>query len=277
MESVEVSAKSVDEAIDIALEELGLKRSQVEIEILSAGKPGLFGIGGEQARVRVTALEEGTARPMAPEGEEQPPPGPPPPAARRPSRERDGGRGAPTEIAIGEEAEDIEVKPLDSEEVVLAADYLTQLLEMMQVEAGVNVRAPETAADGHGRVSAVLDVEGDDLGLLIGRRGVTLASLQYMINLMVSRKLNSRVLVSVDVEHYRRRREESLLGLARRMADRVGRSGRSITLEPMPAAERRIIHLALADDEAVTTGSVGQGDARKVAIYPRRDSGPPRR
>jgi len=282
MESVEVSAKSVDEAIDIALDELGLKRSQVEIEILSAGKPGLFGIGGEQARVRVTALEEGTARPMA-EPEEGQETGPPAAPERRPARRRERPEGrpqAPPREAAGDfpaEVDDVEVKALDSEEVELATDYLKQLLELSRVEAEVTVRAPETAADGEGRVSAVLDVEGDDLGLLIGRRGATLASLQYLINLMVSRKLGSRVLVSVDVEHYRRRREESLLGLARRMADRVGRSGRSITLEPMPAAERRIIHLALAEDEAVTTGSVGQGDARKVAIYPRRDSGPPQR
>lgn len=254
MESVEVSAKSVDEAIDIALDELGLKRSQVEIEILSAGKPGLFGIGGEQARVRVTALEEGTARPMA---------------EVEPEAEVEVEAGMPAEA----EVEDVEVKDLESEEVQLAADYLKQALSFMQIDAEVTVRAPETPADGRGRVSAVLDVEGEDLGLLIGRRGTTLASLQYMMNLMVSRKLSSRVLISVDVEHYRRRREDSLLGLARRMADRVRRSGRSMTLEPMPAAERRIIHLALAEDEAVTTGSVGQGDSRKVAIYPKRGSG----
>ncbi len=243
MESVEVSAKGVDEAIDIALEELGLKRQQVQIEILSAGKPGLFGIGGEQARVRVTALEEGTARPMV-EAELE-----------------------------GEQPGEVEVKEVSSTEVDLAADYLRQLLDSMEIDSEVAVRAPETPGDGLGRASAVLDVSGEDLGLLIGRRGSTLAALQYMINLMVSRKTETRVLISVDIENYRRRREDSLHSLARRMADRVSQSGRSITLEPMPPAERRIVHLFLAEDEAVTTGSVGDGEGRKVVIYPRR-SGP---
>ncbi len=254
MESVEVSAKSVDEAIDDALEELGLKRQQVEIEILTAGKPGLFGIGGEQARVRVTALEEGTARPMA-EAEEE---------------EEDTARPLAQPATAGEEPAEIEIKDVASPEVDLAADHLSQLLAFMEIDGDVTVRTPETPGDGLGRASAVLDVEGDDLGLLIGRRGTTLAALQYMINLMVSRDMGSRVLISLDIEHYRRRREDSLTGLAQRMADRVRQSGRSLTLEPMPAGERRIVHLVLAEDNTVTTGSVGEGDGRKVVIYPQR-------
>ena len=244
MESVEVGAKSVDEAIDIALSELGLKRQQVDIEILTAGKPGLFGIGGEQARVRVTALEEGTAKPMA-ETE------------------------APVEARV-EAAPEAEIKDVDSSEVEGAADQLTQLLAHLGIEAEVSVRAPETPGDGLGRASAVLDVTGEDLGLLIGRRGTTLSALQYVLNVIVSRKTGSHMLVSVDVENYRRRREESLYGLARRMAERVSQTGRSITLEPMPAMERRIVHLALAQDTAVTSGSTGEGESRKVVIYPRR-------
>jgi spoIIIJ-associated protein len=252
MESVEVSAKSVDEAIDDALEELGLKRQQVEIEILTAGKPGLFGIGGEQARVRVTALEEGTARPMAEPEEEY---------AARPMAQP---------ARVGAEPAEIEIKDLASPEVDLATDHLSQLLAFMEIDGEVSVRSPETPGDGLGRASAVLDVEGEDLGLLIGRRGSTLAALQYMINLMVSRDMDSRVLISLDIEHYRRRREDSLTGLAQRMADRVRKSGRSLTLEPMPAGERRIIHLVLAEDDAVTTGSVGEGEGRKVVIYPQQ-------
>jgi spoIIIJ-associated protein len=241
MEGVEVGAKTVDEAIDIALDELGLKRNQVQIEVLSHGKPGIFGLGGEQARVRVTALEEGTARPM------------------------------PTEEDVSAPEDDIEVADTESPEVDLAADYLRNILDLAGVQADVDVRAPETPADGLGRASAVLDIDGEDLGLLIGRRGSTLAALQYIVNLMVTRRLGGRVLVSVDAEHYHRRREDSLHGLAERMADRVRRSRRSMTLEPMPAAERRIIHLALLDNPDVTTGSVGYGDNRKVVIYPSGD------
>ena len=264
MESVEVSAKNVDEAIDIALSDLELKRSQVSIEILTPGKPGLFGLGGEQARVRVTALEEGTARPMQ---EEQPDEGAyeeePPRREERQEREpRPAERGDP-----------IEIKDLDSEEVETATEFLRRLIEGMDIDAEVTVREPETAADGEGRASAVLDIEGDDLGLLIGRRGTTLSALQYMVNVMLTRKMNSRVIITVDVERYHRRREETLQNLAQRMADRVSNSGRPMTLEPMPASERRIIHLALSEDEDIVTGSVGQGDERKVVIRPRGGGG----
>jgi spoIIIJ-associated protein len=248
MEGVEVSAKNVDEAIDIALEELGLKRQEVEIEILTPGRPGLLGIGGEPARVRVTALEEGTGRPMAE------------PEAEPDERAR----------VEGDERAGVEIKDLRSPEIDLALESLTQLLEFMEVDCEVTLRAPETPGDGLGRASAVLDMDGDDLGLLIGRRGTTLAALQYMVNVMVNRKMGTRVLVNIDAEHYKRRREETLEGLARRMADRVRQSDRSMTLEPMPAAERRIIHLFLAEDELVTTGSVGEGEDRKVVIYPSR-------
>jgi spoIIIJ-associated protein len=247
-ESVEVSAKSVDEAIDIALQELGLKRNQVSIEVLSGGKAGLFGLGGEQARVRVTALEEGTARPMDEYADES----------------------IPEELRV---PDNIDLKDVDSEEVQVAADYLRELLKLLDIDTDVVVREPETAADGLGRASAVLDIEGEDMGLLIGRRGATLTAIQYLVNLAVTHKTDSRVLVTVDVEHYHRRREETLRNLANRMADRVRRSRRPMTLEPMPANERRIIHLALSNDSAVQTGSVGQGDERKVVIRPRGGGG----
>jgi spoIIIJ-associated protein len=245
MESVEVSAKSVDEAIDIALQDLGLKRSQVTIEVLTAGKPGVFGFGGEQARVRVTAIEGAEVRPTEDFEEE----------------------AMPDELldARGQ----IDLADLDSEEVRVAEEHLRDLIRLMDIDAEVTVREPETAADGAGRASAVLDIEGEDLGLLIGRRGSTLSALQYLVNVMMTRKTGSKVLVTVDVEHYHRRREETLRNLARRMSDRVRQSRRPITLEPMPANERRIIHLALAEDPGVVTGSVGVGEDRKVVIRPK--------
>ncbi len=185
--------------------------------------------------------------------------------ARRPEEE-------PPQEEIFPDSE-IEVKDIGSEEVELASDYLRTLLELMGINAEVTVRAPETPADGLGRATAVLDIDGEDLGLLIGRRGSSLAALQYLVNVMVTRRLGSRVLVTIDVEHYHRRREDSLRGLARRMADRVRQSRRPVTLEPMPAAERRIIHLALSEDQNVMTASVGQGDERKVVIRPRGGGG----
>ena len=281
MESVEVGAKNVDEAIDIALSDLGLKRSQVSIEILTPGKPGIFGLGGEQALIRVTALEEGTARPMLDEQADEEPHEEDPPRREEPYEEEPPRRERPSpreerrdeQPRPAERGDPIEIKDLDSEEVETATEFLRTLIEGMDIDAEVTLREPETAADGEGRASAVLDIEGDDLGLLIGRRGTTLAALQYMVNVMLTRKIDSRVIVTVDVEHYHRRREETLQGLAQRMADRVSNSRRPMTLEPMPASERRIIHLALSEDEDVVTGSVGQGDERKVVIRPRGGGG----
>ena len=223
MEDVEVSGKTVDEAIAKALQQLGLDRSQVDVEVISEGRTGLFGLGGESARVLVKPL-------------------------------------------TGEQVE------VEGSTIEMAVDFLRRLLELMDVDADVTVRAPETPGDGLGRSSAVLDVTGDDLGILIGRRGSTLAALQYMVNHMVSRHLKSRALVSVDVERYKRRREEALIGLAQRLAEKVKTSGRTITLEPMPPNERRIVHLALAGDPQVVTASLGEGETRKVAISLKRRS-----
>jgi len=223
MEEVEASGKTVDEAIASALEQLQLDRSQVEVEIISAGRAGLFGLGGENARVMV--------RPITTE-------------------------------QVG----------LDSPTIKMAVEFLQHLLELMSIDAEVTARLPETPGDGVGRASAVLDVAGEDLGILIGRRGSTLASLQYTVNHMVSRQLKSKALVTVDVEGYRRRREENLKGLALRLAEKVRSTGRTITLEPMPANERRIVHLALAGDSQVTSFSLGDGESRKVAISLKRRS-----
>lgn len=221
MEDVEASGKTVDEATEKALQQLGLDRSQVDVEIVSEGRTGLFGLGGEDARVIV--------KPLATE-----------------------------QVA------------LESSTIQIAVDFLHRLLELMEIDAEVTARAPETPGDGLGRASAVLDVNGDDLGILIGRRGSTLAALQYMVNHMVSRSLKSKALVSVDVERYKRRREDALIGLAQRLAEKVKASGRTITLEPMPANERRIVHLALASDPQVVTASLGEGETRKVAISLKR-------
>ena len=224
MEGVEESGRTVQAAIEKALHRLGLDITQVDVTVLSEGRGGILGIGG-QARVRVAPRDR-----QPPKASEQPP----------------------------------------SDETALAVDTLESLFRLMGVDAAVSVRAPETPGDGLGLVQAVLDVSGDDLGILIGRRGDTLHSLQYLLNLMLSRKLKTRTTFGVDVEAYRRRREESLKGLALRMADRVKATGQSITLEPMPPNERRIVHLALAKDPEVITVSIGEGENRKVAITPRR-------
>jgi spoIIIJ-associated protein len=211
MESVEVSAKTEEEAIAIALAELGLSRSEVEVVVVKKGKTGIFGFGSEEVRVRVTPLGQ---------------------------------------------------KPEGGEDVAgMAQAVLQDILSLMKVPASVVL---DKSGGESGNIP--LDIKGEDLGILIGRRGETLSALQYIINLILSRRLKSRVGVVVDVEGYRQRRYESLRLLARRLAEQVKSTGRSVTLEPMPPNERRIIHLELKDNPDVTTQSIGQGEERKIAI-----------
>ena len=247
MADVEASGKTVDEAIDAALEEIGASRDDVVVEVLSEGKGGVLGVGGTPARVRVRLASE-----AADEGGDVA-------VAEAETAAED----APRPALLGEDGE-----PIDEAE--FAARMLDRLMELMGVRADVSIRDAETPGDGLGMAVAVLDVEGDDLGILIGRRGETLSSLQYLLNLMVNQQLpGQQLFFTVDVEGYRRRRERSLNGLARRMADQVKRTRRPVLLEPMPPNERRIIHLALSEDRYVTTSSLGEGEDRKVEISPR--------
>ena len=215
MESLETSAKTVEEAIDLALKRLGVAREEVEIVVLTRGKPGFFGLGSEEASVRVTR--------RSPEKEEQ--------AA-----------------------------------AILAREVIEKLLSLMKITASVSEKevSPLEATEGRTRMS--LEISGEDLGILIGRRGQTLSSLQYLVYLMVSHQLGAWVPISIDVEGYRERRQEALKNLALRMAERVLASGQAVTLEPMPANERRIIHLAIRDLPEVITQSAGEGESRKVTI-----------
>ena len=266
-----------------ALQQLGLDRSQVDVEVVSEGRSGILGVGAQQARVIVTprpGVMAPGARPQAAadeyeddEEEEE--------YDEDEDEEYDEDEDYEDDEEYDEEEEDEDDRPAVgtrtraarapadvNDPVAVAVEILQTMLDKLDVDAEITPRPPETVGDG--TVNAVLDIEGDDLGILIGRRGETLTALQYLVNLMLNRRVSTRATVAIDVEGYRRRREESLRSLARRMADRVKSSGQSITLEPMPPNERRIIHIALADHPDVLTVSIGEGDARKVAITPRR-------
>jgi spoIIIJ-associated protein len=234
----------------------------VEVKVLSEGRGGLLGIGGGQARVLV--------RPARSEDDEE----------EELDEDEIPSRGFSLSAETDEDEEEDQAPVEDTLPARVPAPHddatgdavetLQMLLDMMGLDTQVEARVPQTSGDGAGLVAAVLDVSGEDLGLLIGRRGETLASLQYILNLIIRRRTHSRLTFGIDVEGYRRRREAMLNGLAQRMADRVRATGQSLTLEPMPPAERRIVHIALADDPDVLTISIGEGDARKVAITPRR-------
>ena len=159
---------------------------------------------------------------------------------------------------------------IHAEEVDFACQTVDDFLRMVDIPAELNIREPLTAGDGLGSALAVIDIMGDDLGLLIGRRGDTLLSLQYLVNLIVGRKFPGKGGVTIDVEHYRHRNEDRIISLAKRMAERVRESGQPITLEPMSASERRLIHMTFAEDPDLETNSVGEGENRKVVISSRR-------
>ena len=229
MDVVEISAKTVDEAIEKALDELGLTREEVKVTILSEGKSGgLFGFGSEEARVKVERLTPDPNR--------------------------------STEIVATELAK-------------TAQETLETLLKLMEVDGTVVLNSiPEEVSEESGEPIA-FNIEGDDLGILIGRRGQTLASLQYILRIIVGHKTTNWVPIVVDAEGYKDRRHEALKTLALRMADTVKTRGTPFTLEPMPPYERRIVHLVLADHPAVFTESIGEGEARKVVIRPKRPTG----
>ncbi len=253
---------------------MGLDRSQVDVEIVSQGRPGILGFGGEPARVVVHPLTAG--------GSSTSPLARPAPIGPATTPGRLGGEPLDEAfVAEDDESEGVPVAAISApprerpdiggdDAIAAAVNIVERLLNLLQIDAEVTSRPPSSPGDGVGMVSAVLDIEGPDLGLLIGRRGETLASLQYIVNLMLARHLHKRVMVGIDIGGYRRRREESLRNLARRLADQVRATGQSITMEPLPPAERRIVHITLADSPHVLTVSIGEGDARKVAITPRR-------
>ena len=239
--SIEIIAPTVEEAVERGAAELGLPRSALEVEILDEGGKGLFGLGMRQARVRLS-LRAGPSR----EGE---------PASRP----------VPANVAAPSEAEEADDALRVTREIVL------ELLERMGVEARVGATWGEADGPDESR-PLLLDVRGSDLSILIGRKGETLQALQYVTRLIVAKELGHPEGVVIDVEGYRERRERQLRQLARRMASQAVDSGRTMTLEPMSPAERRIIHIELRDHQDVRTESVGEGDRRKVTIIPRTPS-----
>jgi len=258
MESIEISARTVEAAIEEALVRLGKRRDEVEVKVLKEGSRGILGIGAEEARVLVSVLR---ALP-APAAVPPPPPPPAPLLALAPVAEEE----EPVTQAVEE------VAPATRAEIAeKAQEVVAHLLHGMGIGATVALHPPEPQApeDAETLENVIVDVTGDDLGILIGRRGETLASLQFITNLIVNRQVRPQRRIIVDVEHYRLRREATLRGLALRMAERVRYTHQPVTLEAMPPNERRIVHLTLKDSPYVTTQSFGEGEARRVVISPK--------
>ena len=209
MEFLEFEGKTTEDAIKQACVHFQVAAEVLEIEILSVGSPGLFGLGGRKAKIRAALQEE-------------------------------------------------------SEENLLTAarEILENLLQKMQEKAEVDVQVEDD------RIS--LHIETDDAGLLIGKQGQTLDALQYLVTKMLAKRTHQKVRIAIDVEAYRARHNEALALLAQKYGEKVKKSGKPITLNPMNPYDRRIVHMALQGDKDLKTTSRGEGLYKKVIISPVR-------
>ncbi len=282
MSSIECSAKTIEEAVSQGLEKMGVSLGDVKIDILDEGSKGLFGLlGGKPARVRLTLKdndEDGdilssltlqcqieqkdSAKKAKPVKKEK--------ASAKKQDKVDvpvqKSEKAKKDVPVKKQQATSEVTA--SEEVELldpatpagkAQQFLMEVTRLMNVSVSVNAK---TDAEGNVRV----DMHGDTLGILIGRRGETLDALQYLTSLNVNRGQDNYIRVTLDTENYRAKREEALTRLANRMANRAVKTGRKVVMEPMNPYERRILHSALQQNNAVTTHSEGDEPNRHVVI-----------
>lgn len=290
--SLEIISPSIEEAITQGLDELGLPEEAVNVEILDIGSKGLLGMGVRQARVRLTIRDTPLKKELhSPDEQETPSPEIPATdavevdtaASEEGAVSREAAAIEATDVdAAAKEAGEIEEEPEQEfaaalaeseaepqEEVVLdvARSTVEELLEKMGVEASVSASFGE-AEDERSRIPLIVDVSGEDLSILIGSQAETLNALQYIANLIIGKELGRSAPLIVDVEGFRKRRAQELSRLARSMANQAVQSGRRQVLEPMPANERRLVHIALRDYPGVTTESIGSDPRRKVTIIP---------
>lgn len=236
--SLEIIAPNVEEAIARGANELGLPPEAFDVEVIDEGGRGFLGLGNRQVRVRLT-IRASTSQPVQETQIEH----------------------MPSEFTPQEED--------DAEVIRIARETVTELLQRMGIRG--EVEAKWGKADEEGKIRPLhVDIHGDDLNILIGRRGKTLYALQYITRLILGKELKRPIAIVIDVEGYRARKEKQLRRLARRMAQQALETGRTMTLEPMAPNERRIIHIELRDDPNVNTVSIGEGDRRKVTIVPVR-------
>jgi len=278
MQSVEVHARTVDEAVHMALTQLGRRYEEVDVEVLHPGKPGVLGAGAEDAWVRVTVRQVAGIRPPVPAQQPyypQAPMGQPIPASRTPIPPM-GQPIPPLPIPpTGPIGQPARAKTFDANELAnLGRDVITNILRRMRIQARTQIEFLPPEPDENGEEDSqspvvTINLLGNDLGMLIGRRGEALTDLQYMFNLIMNKKTRTWGKVMLDVEGYRTRRKASLINLAHRMADQVLATRQSITLEPMPAHERRLVHIALLDHPYIRSESFGEGEERKVTIFPK--------
>lgn len=272
MSYIDVTGKTEEEAIRKALQQLQMDRDDVSVEILERAKSGFLGIGSSPARVRVTYGQQEPEAPTAPvqpekKPEKKPEPKPQPKPQQLKPQKAEAPKAAPKAPEAPKAAETPAApaqEPCQDDNARRITEFLTGLLEHMDSPAQVKVTETEK-----GRYSVVL--EGQKLGQLIGRRGETLDAIQQLTNYAVNSGREKRIRVHVDAENYRAKREQSLESLARKVAGKVTKYHRSVTLEPMNAYERHVIHAALQDVPGVNTYSIGTEPNRRVVVSYDRD------
>lgn len=278
----EFTGRTVEEAIEIGLTTLNLSRDQAEIEILEEGRTGVFGVGSRLATVRITSSDSTSdSTPQTP-------------AVKEVIEVADSSDSEPEPTLIAEpvaemetrtedaEIEEIVIDPVietdlsgerdaemteEDEVVAISQDFLQNMLDLMGLKTQVESTVVEPDRDNR-EPTYYFNIEGEDLGSLIGRRGETLEAIQYLVRLVVNRYMHNWPRIEVDVEQYKKRRELSLERLANTLADQAVRDNRTIVMEAMPARERRLVHIALRNRDDAYTESVGEGESRKVSIIP---------
>ena len=268
MEGMEIEGKTIDEAIEKACNEFQVPREKLNIEIISEGTPGFLGLGSKKARIRAallmidmtldTPFDRLAAKIMTPE-----------PVVRQAvaALEWETAQAPPIEeerrIAAPVVRSQPTTDPADGEPSAEKARMILEgLLKRMQIESPVTVQETGEAI--------ILNIQGDGSGLLIGKRGQNLDAIQYFVNKAAHHSTNGHKMIIIDTEEYRKRREESLVALAMRLGEKVKKTKKPVTVGQMNAHDRRIIHLAMQNDETLTTKSRGEGEYRKIVIMPVR-------
>jgi spoIIIJ-associated protein len=241
MDSSEIEGKTIDEAIEKACSEFGVPREKLNIEIISDGASGFLGLGSKKAKIRASLMSIDMTIETPPE------------QSRKAIQKKPPVSSDFTQPAVTEESATLPP-------ATRAKKILEGILSRMSLDCPVTIAETPDAI--------ILNIKGDGSGLLIGKRGQNLDAIQYIVNKAVSKYTDNRKMIVVDTEGYRKRREESLIALAANLAEKVKQSKKSLTVGHMNAHDRRIIHLALQNDESLTTKSRGEGEFRKIVIMP---------
>ena len=265
IKTLEMSGRTEDQAINAALQELGMDRDDVSVEILERAKRGIFGIGATQARVRLSYEIEDpkkdvpAEKPAEKTGKKQIKEDKP---AKQPQQKQPSQKKISEKAATKAPEKAAAITPNDeSEEYAEIRSFLSGLLERMDVNADI-----EIAPRDNGGIN--VNLSGSGMGSVIGRRGETLDAIQHLTNYVINKGNDKHMHISIDAESYRSKREDSLTKLAEKMAEKAIKYKRSMALEPMNSYERHVIHTALQNYEGVTTASTGEEPNRRVVVTP---------